>query len=152
MLIALVLAAWMPWCLCAWAPNVCGAAHLATDSSVDASAETSCCHQGCCSRSSDESTPAPTTDPCESCPSACCAPKHHLAYEIPTIPCDTIGLDLPIDQWPAAFRCPASAALAASDARCAWPPGAPPGRATAAPPGLPPDGRAVLLRSSVLRT
>lgn len=140
MLIALVLVTWMPWCLCKWAPNACGAAHLAEAAS---SATDSCCSHGCCEGSGDEAPATPADKPCNTCPSACCAPKFHVVHALPDVPCDDVGLVLPIDLLPSII-----ALSMVSDDGTAAHPEWPPGR----PPGLPSDGRSVLLLSSVLRT
>lgn len=138
MLIVLVLVTWMPWCICKWAPNACGMAHTGT-AVADAD---DCCSHSCCSGASDgdeSDSEQGSSNPCGNCPSACCAPKLHVAQAMPPVPCDLVGLLLPPSLL---VECLDEAALATPIAAVA----------TESPPGRPPDGRSILLQSSILRT
>ena len=98
--VVLVLVTWMPWCLCRWVPQGCevaapGTAAMAANDSCGGDSGGSCC----CSQDEDgtkdgDHGPA-GRPPCSGCPSACCAAKLHLVQPTPTIPVDTIGVDLP---------------------------------------------------------
>ncbi|MBL9121039.1 MAG: hypothetical protein JNL80_14110 [Phycisphaerae bacterium] len=151
--IVLVLVTWMPWCLCRWVPQGCGIAIVGGSESKEVTDRPSCCIAACCQAervdAESDNDQAPETSekkPCSGCPSACCAPKLSLVSPLPTVPLDTVGIDLPPTSVLAAHEAWLMTAAMAS-VEPTGPPRTPPGEG----PGYG-SGRLHLLQSSILRT
>lgn len=92
-LLSLLLAAWLPWCLCDRAGMGC-----CDPVEAEPVAETSCSGSCCASHAAPDEDPTPPDDGCRpfgECAAGCCAAKGPVTAAIPEIPVDSIGSPIP---------------------------------------------------------
>lgn len=93
LVLSLVLAAWLPWCLCdRVAMGCCDRAE------VEPAAEESCSGSCCASHPTTDDDRSPPDDGCQpfgECGAGCCVTKGPVASSIPEIPVDSIGSPIP---------------------------------------------------------
>ena len=138
--LSLLLAAWLPWCLCdRIAMGCCDRAEVEEVSPGIApdNAEAATCGGSCCAaRQAPIEEPPASDDPCRpfgQCEAGCCVTKGLVSVSVSEVPVDVIGTPLPatvvppMAEPPLALACPMS-----REAHRAAGPRAGPGRADSA--------------------